>query len=225
MKKVLSVLALLMCMALVSFSQEKIANAANEVVKAKEAVVSTGAIVATGVNNGAAALHKSVVDGVSTLHQDLAAAVPTVYTDSKGIIKTLYDDGNRAINYLVPKIESVITSLAAGLKTTSAEVWRILVYKQVAMGVTNLIYAILGLIAIGAYFVSLSKILEKVKEKNGYWSEAQGAFTIIGGILSLGIAVGIVMIIPNIVAGLMIPEAGALNEAVSLTQQLLQSFK
>lgn len=229
MRKFISIIALLICMASVSFAQEKALTAVNDVTKASKAtaaaVTSTGAIVATGINNGAAAFHESVVNGVSTLHQDLTAITPVVYGDGKSVIKTLYDDGTRAINYLVPKIESVITSLAVGLKTTTAEVWRILVYKQVANAVIQSIYVLLCLLWLGIYIYGMRKIVAVTKLENNWWNEGQKAFGVLGGMLSLATLVCIVLAIPGIVSGFMIPEAGALNEAIGYTQQLLQSFK
>lgn len=230
MRKVLFLVAILISMTTFLSAQnkvlDKVSDTATQTAVAATNVSSAGQILSNGLVNGTSALHKDAVDGISTIHQDLSQAVPAVYTDSKGVIKTLYDDGTKAINYLVPKVESVIQSLAIGLKTTTAEVWRILVYKQVALAVTNTIYVLLALLLLIVYIVGLKRITAKVNSTmNGWWSGGQTAFAVIGAIISIGCIGLIVVAIPTIVNGYMIPEAGALKEAVGLTQQLLQSFK
>lgn len=137
----------------------------------------------------------------------------------------MYQDGKKAIDYLVPKVESVITALAEGLKTTTAEVWRILVYKQVALAVTALIYFTISLILVLCYVWGVNKVLNAVKTMNGYWKESQTAFVIIGGIVSAGLAFFMAVQIPVMVNGFIVPEAGAFQEVIGLTEKLIGSFK
>lgn len=187
------------------------------------------------IEKSATALHKDAKDGISTVYSDATKATATVYNDAKnatvavypdakGAVSTLYADGKKAIDYLVPKVEAVITSLAQGLKTTSAEVWRILVYKQVALAISATVYSLLALLVIVAYFIGLSKVLSVIKNMNGYWSDSQTAFAIVGGVLSLISLVVIGHNIPIMVNGYFVPEAGALNEAVNLTKDLIKAF-
>lgn len=222
MKKVYILIILLFSLTAFSIAQERHPANPN---RPPAAVTSAGEMVNNAVVNGTSALHKDVVDGVSTLHQDLVDVATNVYPDAKGVINTVYTDSKKAIDYLVPKVEAVITALATGLKTTTAEVWRILVYKQVALGVTALIYFLVALILIIAYLVGLSKVLTATKTMNGYWTPAQSTFTTFGAIISAGLLIFMASQIPVMVNGFVVPEAGALKEAVSLTQQLIGTFK
>lgn len=221
MRKILSLVVLLISMTTFLYAQD-IAKGTAAV--HQDAVSATSAI-HNDLVQSTSALHKDAVDGISTLHQDLTQAVPAVYSDSKGVIKTLYEDGTRAINYLVPKVESVIQALAQGLKTTTAEVWRILVYKQVALAISYTIYSVIALLLIIVYVIGMKRIVKATTAMNNYWNGGQTAFGVLGGILSL-LALGLIAVsIPIMVNGYVIPEAGALKEATALTQQLLQTFK
>lgn len=187
------------------------------------------------VEKSVTALHKDAVTATSSVYQDATKATSTVYgdlksatgvvyPDAKGAIGTLYSDGKKAIDFLVPKVESVITSLAEGLKTTSAKVWSILVYKQIALAITSTIYVIIGIILLCIYFWQVKKVVNKTKQMNDYWTESQRTFVGIFGLIATGILVFIIVQIPVIVNGFVVPEAGALNEIVGLTKELLKSF-
>lgn len=83
----------------------------------------------------------------------------------------------------------------------------------------------MSLLIIAAYLVGVSKVLKAVTAQGGIWNVGHQAFTIMGGIFSALLLVFCGLQIPIIVNGFMIPEAGALKEAIDLTQQLLGSFK
>jgi len=226
MKKAYILIILLFSLTAFTIAQESApTKVANAIVAVPPAVATAGTMVNNALVNGTTALHKDVVDGVSTLHQDLVAVTTTVYPDAKGVINTIYTDSKKAIDYLVPKVESVISALATGLKTTTAEVWRILVYKQVALGVTALIYFFVALLLLIIYAVGVNKVLKVVKTMNGYWGGGQTAFVWAGAIASAFLLVFMAQQIPVMVNGFVVPEAGALKEAVGLTQQLIGTFK
>ena len=187
------------------------------------------------VEKSVTALHKDAVVATSSVYKDAAAATSTVYgdvkaatgvvyPDAKGAIGTLYQDGKKAIDFLVPKVESVITSLAIGLKTTSAKVWSILVYKQVALAITALIYTLFGLMLIFIYIYQVKKVVKATKQMNDYWSESQRIFVGVFGLIATGILIFIATQVPIMVNGFIVPEAGALQEAVGLTKDLIKAF-
>lgn len=221
MKKVYVLLILLFSLTAFTFGQ----RLENSVSAIHKDVTSATGTVYKDASKATAAVYQDATTAVGTIHQDLKDIATTTYPDAKGVITTLYSDSKRAIDYLVPKVESVISALATGLKTTTAEVWRILVYKQVALGVTALIYFLVALLLLIIYAVGVNKILKAVKTMNGYWSNSQSAFVSIGGIISCALLVFAAIQIPIMVNGFVVPEAGALKEAVGLTQQLIGTFK
>jgi hypothetical protein len=221
MKKVYVLLILLFSLTAFTFGQQL----ENSVSAVHKDVTSATSAVYTDASKATAAVYQDATTAVGTIHQDLKDIATTTYPDAKGVITTLYSDGKRAIDYLVPKVESVISALATGLKTTTAEVWRILVYKQVALGVTALIYFLVALLLIIIYAVGVNKTLKTVGTMNGYWSGAQTAFVVIGGVIAGCLLIFTAIQIPVMVNGFIVPEAGALKEAVGLTQQLIGTFK
>lgn len=61
--------------------------------------------------------------------------VSTVYNDGKSVVQTIYSDAKK----LSPKVEQAVSSLAESLKTTSENVWSILVRQQLVWSIGFLI--------------------------------------------------------------------------------------
>ena len=99
-----------------------------------------------------------------TLSEKDKANIETVYNDSKNAVTTVYND----VKSLSPKVESAIKELAKEFKTTTTELWNILVRQQLVWSWCFLILTISALINWYIFFRrNLSNIkYEKVKVIN-----------------------------------------------------------
>lgn len=73
---------------------------------------------------------------------DSKQGVSTVYNDGKSVVQTIYSDAKK----LSPKVEQAVSSLAQSLKTTSENLWVILVKQQKVWSIGFLILTLTSLI-------------------------------------------------------------------------------
>jgi phage-related protein len=170
-------------------------------------------------SDGIAAVHDDIVNATSTMYNDAANAVKEVYPDAKGAVGTVYSDLKGVTTYLTPKVEGAITSIASALKVTVAEVWRILIYKQISDAVSNLI--------IGVFLIIASIFCIKYL-RTSFNCDMDDIGVLLQTIFSLIFLVAAgTLVITNIhatIQGLLVPEYGALQEVTAMTERLLKSW-
>lgn len=184
--------------------------------------------VLTGVGTEVSALHADSKDAISTLHQDAQAIISTAYTDGKGLLSTVYDDVNKILKYATPKLEAGLIALAQTLKTTVAEVYRVLIMKQIAISIS---YLFMGLFALFLAYVSYriinlpdEKLLKSRADSYGEikW-KPQWSITLVATICSsLALFVAFFVNFQTMCIGFIAPQAGAIKEIVSLVDTLLR---
>ncbi len=97
---------------------------------------------------------------VDQVLNDSKQGVSTVYNDGKSVVTTIYNDAK----VLSPKVEQAVSSLAQSLKTTSENVWNILVKQQLVWSIG---FLILTLTSILNWFLFYRRNLNvKVTEKD-----------------------------------------------------------
>jgi len=184
--------------------------------------------VINGVGSEVTALHSDTKDAIGALHEDAQAIVATAYNDGKGVIGTLYDDANKIIKYAAPKLEAGLVALAQTLKTTVAEVYRVLVMKQIAIAVS---YAFIGLFALlFAWFsykiVNLpeEKLLQTKADEYGNISwKPQWVFILgLSLISSIGLFITFIINFQTMCLGFIAPQAGAIQDIVNIVDSLLR---
>ena len=79
---------------------------------------------------------------VDQVLNDSKKGVSTVYNDGKTVVQTIYSDAKK----LSPKVEQAVSSLAQSLKTTSENLWNILVKQQKVWSIGFLILTLASLI-------------------------------------------------------------------------------
>lgn len=79
---------------------------------------------------------------VDQVLNDSKQGVSTVYNDGKSVVQTIYSDAKK----LSPKVEQAVSSLAQSLKTTSENLWTILVKQQKVWSIGFLILTLASLI-------------------------------------------------------------------------------
>ena len=157
---------------------------------------------------------QTVADGIEAVHDDAANAVSTVYSDAK-----------EAVNYLTPKIEAGVISLANGLKTTAEEVFSILVMKQIANSIVYLMFLIISITAF--YFAwRISKInKEELLTEDNYgdkiWKPQYITLFILALLIGAGLFISFIVNFPNMLQGFIVPEYGAMKEVVDITKELI----
>jgi hypothetical protein len=184
--------------------------------------------VLNGVGSEVTALHSDTKDAISTLHQDAQAIVATAYADGKGVLGTLYSDANKIIQYAAPKLEAGLVMLAQTLKTTVAEVYRVLTLKHLAISISYLFVGLFAIIfGIFAYKIvnfPAEKLLQSRADEYGKISwKPQWAFMLMASLIS-SIALFIVFFInlQTMFIGLIAPQAGAIQDIVNLVDTLLK---
>lgn len=78
---------------------------------------------------------------VDQVLNDSKQGVSTVYNDGKSVVQTIYNDAKK----LSPKVEQAVSSLAQSLKTTSENLWTILVKQQKVWSIGFLILTLVSL--------------------------------------------------------------------------------
>ncbi len=184
--------------------------------------------VINGIGNEVSSLHSDSKEAITALHQDAQTIVATAYADGKGVLGTLYEDANKIVQYAAPKLEAGLVVLAQTLKTTVSEVYRVLTLKHFAIGFSYLFVGIFALIlAIFSYrIVNLpdEKLMQSRADEWGRLSwKPQWVFMLITSLLS-SIALFIVFFVnfQTMFIGLIAPQAGAIQDIVTLVDTLLK---
>jgi len=184
--------------------------------------------VINGVGSEVTALHSDTKDAISTLHQDAQAIVATAYADGKGVLGTLYDDANKIIKYAAPKLEAGLVVLAQTLKTTVAEVYRVLTLKHLAISISYLfvgLFAIIfGIFSYRIVNMSDDKLLKTRADEWGRLTwKPQWVFMLISSLIS-SIALFIVFFVnlQTMFVGLIAPQSGAIEDIIKMVDTLLK---
>lgn len=176
------------------------------------------------ISDGIGTVHEDLTKATSTVYSDAADAVKTIYPDAKSTIQTVYGDAKKVVDYLTPRIEGALSSIATTLKTTVGQVWVILIKKQIAGAIANVIIFIVIIVFMffyGSYCLKLSR-----REDFEFFESGPSTVLtmIIGGILCL---LGLTFMGQNLqetIYGLYVPEYGALQEVTEITEKLLKAW-
>lgn len=181
-----------------------------------------------GIGTEVTALHGDTKEAISTLHQDAQAVIQTAYTDGKSLLGVAYEDINKIIKYATPKLEAGLIALAQTLKTTVAEVYRVLIMKQIAIATS---YALLGLFAsLFAYFTYRIFSMPETKLYNANvdytgkrWWKMQWIITLpVTAVASISMFIVFFSHFQEMCIGFIAPQAGAIKEIVQMVDTLLK---
>lgn len=172
-------------------------------------------------------VQQTVNDLKETIHKETTefnetskSGVKTVYSDTKDGISTVYND----VKSLTPELRDAVKSIAQGLKTTSEEVWHILVRQQKVWSWCYLIGGIFAAIAWFHFYYRFKKYSKEAFKDNEHlpwqWSQILicSFLFITATILSAIFAHNLV----DMMTGFINPEFGAMKNIVQIASKLNQ---
>lgn len=156
---------------------------------------------------------------VNKVTESSKEGIATVYNDSKEVVKTAYSDTKEAVKYVTPKVEEALKELGKTLKTTSGEVWKILVKQQKVWAWSYLCVLILT-IAAWIHFYYRFERRTKELDQFGKIKDGNNVITIVCFILCLGLSFTTISTFQAMLTGFINPEYGAMKTIIEVAKNI-----
>ena len=140
--------------------------------------------------------------------------VETIYTDGKNVVSTVYND----IKSLSPKVETAVKSLAEQFKTTTTELWNILVKQQLVWSICILLCLITTIFSWLHFWYRFKVACENKWGMSG--SAHYELICIMCAAISIAGTIIVSINFNDMLTGFINPEYGALKTIVEVTTKL-----